>query len=97
MATNDPGAGRSNRFQALPPLEEEFYPAHGASITERPTAAARCECQFAVRHGERPIADRGLMLTLVDSHGDPLARSNAIRVVGNGLLEVAVTVYICDR
>jgi hypothetical protein len=46
-----------------------------------------------VRHGKRPIADRGLVLTLVDSHGDPLARSNAIRVVGNGRLEVAVTVY----
>ena len=69
--------------------EEVCHPAHGASITERPTAAARCECQFAVRHGKRPIADRGLMLTL--------ARSNAIRVVGNDRLEVAVTVYICDR
>ena len=50
-----------------------------------------------MRHGERPIADRGLMLTLVDPHGDPLPRSNPIRVVGNGRLEVAVTVYICHR
>ena len=50
-----------------------------------------------MRHGERPIADGGLMLTLIDPHDDSLARSHTIRVVGNGRLEVAVTVYIRDR
>ena len=54
------------QIPGAPAPEEELYPAHGATITERPTAAARRECQFAVRHGERPITDRGLMLTLVD-------------------------------